>query len=141
MVELDDANNNNNKECLMRQISDRFLAAVRRCVGPDPVKQRLIDAWSHELEDIGISELPRPLRREFKQLREAMSTAQPQPHESAASASVRKMSAQQAARYTRQILQLSQDLQRISVQTDTLLDADDNAQIVLQGIVAPDRLN
>ena len=136
-----DANNNNNKECLMRQISDRFLAAVQRCVGPDPVKKRLIDAWSHELEDIGTSELPRQLRRDFKTLRDAMNTAQPQPHESAASASVRKMSAQQAARYTRQILRLSQDLQRISVQTEAMVSHEEKTQIVVPGITAPDRLN
>ena len=125
----------------MRQISDRFLAAVKRCVGPDSVKQRLVDAWSHELEDIGISELPRQLRLDFKQLRDAMNTAQPQPHESAASASVRKMSAEQAARHTLQILRLSQDLQRISVQTETLVAHDDKAQIYVPSIVAPDRLN
>ena len=125
----------------MRQISDRFLAAVQCCVGSDPVKKRLVDAWSQELEDIGISELPQQLRRDFQQLRDAMNTAQPQPHESAASASVRKMSAQQAARHTLQILRLSQDLQRISVQTEKLVSHDDTNQIVVPGIVAPDRLN
>ena len=125
----------------MRQISDRFLAAVRCCVGPEPVKQRLVDAWTQELEDIGISELPRQLRADFRVLRKAMNTAQPQPHESAASASVRKMSAKQAARHTVRILQLSQDLQRISVQAETIITHDKDAQIYVPGVTTPERLN
>lgn len=125
----------------MRQISDRFLAAVKRCVGPDPVKQRLFDAWTHELEDIGISELPRQLRAEFRILRKAMSTAQPQPHESAARASIRKMSAKQAARHTARILQLSQELQSISQQAENLVARADDAQVYAAGISSPERLN
>lgn len=125
----------------MRQISDRFLAAVKRCVGPDPVKQRLYDAWTHELEDIGISELPRQLRAEFRVLRRAMNTAQPQPHESAARASVRKMSAKQAARHTTRILQLSQDLQRISQQAESVMTQTQDTQVYVPGITAPERLN
>jgi len=125
----------------MRQISDRFNAAVKCCVGSEPVKQRLANAWTQELEAIGISELPRQLRGEFRRLRDAMNTAKPQPHESAANASVRKMSAKQAAAQTLRILQLSHDLQRISVQAETIVLHDQETSNYVPGANTPETLN
>jgi hypothetical protein len=125
----------------MRQITDRFLAAVKLCVGAEPVKQRLAKAWITELEDIGISELPEQLRPDFRRLREAMSTAAPLPHESAAAASIRKMSAHQANHQTLRILTLSQELMRISFQAETALQAGQTEDFYLQGMPAAERLN
>ena len=125
----------------MRQITDRFLAAVKLCMGAEPVKQRLAQAWITELEDIGISELPEQLRPDFRRLREAMSTADPLPHESAATASVRKMSARQATRQTIRILTLSNELMRISFQAETALQQGQTEELFFRGVPATERLN
>jgi len=125
----------------MRQISERFLAAIKLCVSSDPVKVRLNTAWTTQLEGIGISELPTQLRPEFRRLRDAMSAAKPQPHESAASASVRKMSAQQAAKHTARILQLSLELMHISQQADAVLQPDKPDDILIPGLGSRERLN
>ncbi len=125
----------------MRQITDRFLAAVKLCMGAEPVKQRLAQAWITELEDIGISELPAQLRPDFRRLREAMSAADPLPHESAAKASVRKMSARQATQQTLRILSLSQELIRISLQTETASQQSQSEELFFREIPAAERLN
>lgn len=125
----------------MRQITDRFLAAVKLCVSAEPVKLRLSQAWTTHLEDIGSSELPEQLRPEFCRLREAMHTADPLPHESAAVASVRKMSARQANKQTVRILRLSQELQRITLQTETARQTDRAEEFYMQGLPSTERLN
>ena len=125
----------------MRQITDRFLAAVKLCVGSEPVKLRLSRAWTTELEDIGISELPEQLRTEFRRLRESMNTADPLPHESAAKASVRKMSARQANLQTIRILTLSQELMRISLQAETAQQAGQTEEFYVARVPTTERLN
>lgn len=125
----------------MRQITDRFLAAVKLCVGADPIKKRLAEAWISELEGIGISELPEQLRPEFRRLRQAMNRADPLPHESAAIASARKMSARQATRQTLRIMRLSHELTRISLQTEDTLRNSPGEEIYLQKALATERLN
>jgi hypothetical protein len=125
----------------MRQITDRFLAAVKLCVGSDPVKQRLAKAWTTELEDIGISELPEQLRPEFCRLRSVLNTAEPQPHESAAEASIRKMSARQATRQTQRILQMSQKLMLVCYQAESALQKGQRDEFNVRGMSAAERLN
>ncbi len=125
----------------MRQLSKRFQVAAEICVGAESVKQRLVEAWTTALEDIGISELPEQLRPEFLRLREAMNTASPQPHECAARASVRKMSQQEAARHTQRILQLTQQLLRISCQADAIAEPDYPETLYSTGFNFPERLN
>lgn len=94
----------------MTEHSKRFMAAARICTGPEPIKQRLVNAWLTFLHDVRPGELPAGLQTEFRSLRKAMQTAKPQPHESAATASVRKMSDSQAAVHTAAILQLASTL-------------------------------
>ncbi len=125
----------------MRKLSERFQAAVEICVGAAPVKERLVEAWVTALEDTGISELPEQLRPEFLRLREAMNAARPQPHESEAHASVRKMSQTEAARQTQRILQLTQNLLRISCQTAAIGEPEYAEMVFGTGISAPERLN
>ncbi len=125
----------------MRQITDRFLAAVKLCVSAEPVKKRLALAWLTELDGIGISELPEQLRPEFRRLRQAMHAAEPLPHEPAAIASIRKMSSRQANRETLRILQLSHELIRISLQTETALRSNPGEDIYLHKSLSGDRLN
>ena len=125
----------------MRQISDRFAAALRHCVSGKPLKERLADAWINELEDIGISELPEQLRAEFRRLRESMHTAVPQPNEPVARASIRKMSAEQAERETCRILQLARELQHISVQAESLVADTGPDELVFTASPPQQRLN
>jgi len=125
----------------MRQISDRFAAALRHCIGSKPLKERLADAWINELEDIGISELPEQLRAEFRCLRDSMHTAEPQPHEPAARASIRKMSALQAERQTYRILQLARELQYITTQTESMVADTSREDVLLATPAAMHRLN
>lgn len=125
----------------MRQISDRFAAALRHCVGSKPLKERLADAWINELEDIGISELPEQLRAEFRRLRESMHTAKPQPHEPVAKASIRKMSASQAERETCRILQLAQEMQYITLQAESLVSDAGHDELTFTASAPLQRLN
>ena len=125
----------------MRQITDRFLAAVKLCVGAESVKKRLAQAWLTELDGIGISELPEQLRPEFRRLRQSMNTADPLPHESAATASIRKMSARQANRETLRILRLSHELIRINLQAESAIRNNTGDEVYLQKPLAGERLN
>ena len=104
----------------MRHLSDRFAAAVRLCTGPAPVKERLAAAWLKHLDEIDPRELPAHLHQDFAGLREAMYLHEPQPNELAPAASIRKMSASQATRYTAMIARMLGELLRIkySLQTE-----------------------
>ncbi|MDP6616598.1 MAG: hypothetical protein QF790_05480 [Gammaproteobacteria bacterium] len=106
-------NKNNNKEHLMRHLSDRFIAAVRLCTGSGPVKQRLTDAWLTQLDEIEPGELPTHLRAEFASLRQAMYRYKPMPQETGPQASIRKMSASQATRYKALIVRMLGEILRI----------------------------
>jgi len=101
----------------MRQISDRFTAAVRLCTSSLPVKQRLTEAWLTQLDELGMEEIPMSLRGEFGVLRKAMYAHKPQPDEAAPIASVRKMSARQATRYTAMIVKMLGEILRLKYAT------------------------
>jgi hypothetical protein len=126
----------------MRQLSERFESAVRVCVGAEPIKQRLAEAWLSGLDSIGVGELPEPLRPEFRRLRQAMHAAEPQPHESPAHASVRKMSATEAESYTRSILQLARDLERFANRAASADEVTEGGELVFSSSPSvTDRLN
>lgn len=98
----------------MTDHSKRFLAAAAICTGAESVKRRLDNAWLGFLHDLDPRELPTEIQPDFHALREAMHTATPQPHENAASASIRKMSDAQAAVYTATILDLATSLLQLA---------------------------
>ncbi len=104
---------NNNNEYLMRHLSDCFIAAVRLCTGSGPVKQWLTDAWLMHLDEIEPDELPTHLRTEFSSLRQAMYRYRPMPNETGPKASIRKMSASQATRYTALIVRMLGEILRV----------------------------
>jgi hypothetical protein len=97
----------------MRHLSDRFIAAVRLCTSSLPVKQRLTEAWQTQLDDLRMDQIPVQLRGEFGVLRSAMYEYKPQPDEAAPVASVRKMSARQATRYTALIVKMLGEILRL----------------------------
>jgi len=103
----------------MRKLSDRFIAAVRLCTGSAPVKQRLTEAWLTQLDELKPEELPVMLRHEFNALRAAMYAHQPQPDESAPTASIRKMSPSQATRYTALIVKMLGEILRMKYAAET----------------------
>jgi len=97
----------------MTSIIDRFLAAVHCCSNPEPVKNRLAQAWLEFLDPIDTSELPEEIRADFIGLRHAMYDRKPLSFENAPSASVRKMSTAEAAAHVKAIVTLYAELLRI----------------------------
>jgi hypothetical protein len=83
----------------MNLLSTRLYPAIRLLVGPEPVKQRLVQVWLKYLDDIPASDLPRQVRDEFMELRRSMYARTPLPHETAPEASVRKMSIKEATQH------------------------------------------
>jgi hypothetical protein len=96
----------------MNYLTKQFLAAVRICSGDSTIKQRLANAWMRHLDDIDVNDLPESQRQKFVQLREAMYERKPLPQESAPLASIRKMSARQAASHTNLIIAIYAGLLR-----------------------------
>jgi hypothetical protein len=80
----------------MCQFTDCFYSAVRTLAGDGPVKQRLLSAYSDNLECLSEAEIPEPIREGFERLQSAMSTAKPLAKEAPAAAAIRKMSAKEA---------------------------------------------
>jgi len=97
----------------MCQISDRFLSAVRVLSGDGPIKQRLLSAYREHLEDLNEDDLPDSIRQKFGSLRQALTAVGPANGETAVHASVRKMSAVDAQRYTTSILLMLAELVRV----------------------------
>ncbi|CAG0938117.1 hypothetical protein GPROT2_00158 [Gammaproteobacteria bacterium] len=97
----------------MCQVSDRFFSAVRTLSGDGPIKQRLASAYKEHLEDLRDEQIPDSIRQKFDSLRQALTAVGPANGESAVHASVRKMSAVDAQRYTTSILLMLAELVRV----------------------------
>lgn len=76
---------------------DRFQSAVMILAGNGDVKQRLMQAYSDNLESISEDELPGELSGDFASLKTRMTAVKPFSNETAICASVRKMSAHEAS--------------------------------------------
>jgi hypothetical protein len=100
----------------MTSISECFLAAVRCCSNPEPIKSRLAHAWLGHLDSIDSGQLPEEIRANFIGLRNAMYDRKPLYFESAPLASIRKMSTQEAAAHVQTIVNMYADLLRINTQ-------------------------
>ena len=96
----------------MTVLCNRFIAAIRLCNGPLDIKKRLMLAWSEHLDAIDPNELPTQLRQKFIGLRKAIYCREPLPQETAPQASIRKMSAREAASHTDTIVGLYAELMR-----------------------------
>lgn len=108
--------NNNNKGSVMTSISECFLAAVHCVSNPEPIKNRLAQAWLEHLDSIDSGQLPEEIRANFIGLRNAMYDRKPLYFESAPLASIRKMSTLEAATHVQTIVTLYSDLLRINTQ-------------------------
>ncbi len=76
---------------------DRFQSAVMTLAGNGDVKQRLMRAYSENLESLSEGDLPGELARDFHELKNRLTSVQPFNNETAICASVRKMSAMEAS--------------------------------------------
>jgi hypothetical protein len=113
----------------MNYLTKRFLAAVRICSGDLTIKQRLAKAWMRHLDDIDANDLPESQRQKFVQLREAMYERKPLPQESAPLASIRKMSARQAASHTNLIIAIYAGLLRTQSAAIALAQESPDAEV------------
>lgn len=85
---------------------DRFFAAVSVMAGDGPVKQRLVRAYEDYLQHIEESFLPAEARESFAELKRMMRSVAPLNGEGPIRATVRKMSAQDAAQCGQLMLEL-----------------------------------
>jgi hypothetical protein len=76
---------------------DRFYAAVSVLAGDGHIKQRLIKAYQENLEEIVEDDLPRGLKKSFRELRSRLHCVAPLNGEGPVRASVRKMSVSEAS--------------------------------------------
>lgn len=85
---------------------EHFRRATLILVGPGPVKQRLCDAYLKHLRHVAAHDLPRDLQPDYATLAKAVHSAQATGGLGAVEVAVRKMSEQDAARLTAQVLEM-----------------------------------
>ena len=93
---------------------DRLYAAVSVLAGDGHVKQRLIKAYRENLDYIAEDELPRELRKSFRDLRSRLHCVAPLNGEGPVCASVRKMSVRDASECAVAIVDLNGDVIRLT---------------------------
>jgi len=83
-----------------RNLVDRLESAALCLAGPGAIKDRLIEAYGKCLADLSEDDFPRELRPDFAELVRALHRERALPGESIVRASVRKLSPEDACRYT-----------------------------------------
>ena len=96
----------------MSYLTDRFEAAVSVLVGEGPIKQRLAVAYSEHLDDLEESELPAGMRPAFSTLHTALHRIPPVGREASLTATIRKISTDEANVHARAIVMLFAELYR-----------------------------
>lgn len=84
----------------MRNLTERLECAVVCLAGHGTIKDRLIDAYGKCLADFTEEDFPLELRADFAELLRALHHERALPGESVVRASVRKLSPEEARRYT-----------------------------------------
>lgn len=92
---------------------DRFNAAVRVLAAHGHIKQRLIDAFQANLDEIEADDLPVSVKQEFADLKSLMHRVEPLNGEGAVCASVRKMSVTEASQCAVSVVSLYDEILRI----------------------------
>jgi hypothetical protein len=109
---------------------DRLYAAVSVLAGDGHIKQRLIKAYRENLDAIAAEDLPRELRKSFRELQSRLHSVAPLNGEGPVCASVRKMSVREASECAVAIVDLYGDVIRLAENLqDPLPLQDDVAQI------------
>ncbi len=96
----------------MTPLIKHFHAAVLALVGHEPIKQRLVSAYTDHLSTVREDELPRRLVERFADLRRRLHTVTPLNGEGPVRASVRKMSGPEASDCAGIIVDLYGELSR-----------------------------
>lgn len=84
----------------------RLYAATRELVTSAPIKYRLTEAFCCHLIHVDAAELPVPVRSSLAELQRELQTATPLRGESAARATIRKLSDRDAQQYAQRIVEL-----------------------------------
>ncbi|MCC7461453.1 MAG: hypothetical protein IT480_03220 [Gammaproteobacteria bacterium] len=84
----------------MRNLTDRLESAVVYLAGSGTIKERLVEAYDKCLADLTAEDFPGELRADFSELMRALHRERALPGESLVRASVRKLSLEDARRYT-----------------------------------------
>ena len=109
---------------------DRLYAAVSVLAGDGHIKQRLIKAYRENLDAIAAEDLPRELRKSFRELQSRLHSVAPLNGEGPVCASVRKMSVREASECAVAIVDLYGDVIRLAENLqDPLPLQDDVAKI------------
>ncbi len=85
---------------------EKLFGATLALTTADPIKQRVINAFSEHLQKLDPAELPRETRASLRDLMQRLSAARPMSGESAVAATVRKMSNQEIEACARSIVEL-----------------------------------
>ena len=104
----------------MCQFTDHFYAAVRRLAGDGTVKERLLSAYTENLELLPEQDIPDSIRERFDTLRSAMHSAKPINGETPAVASIRKMAVGDATRHAKTIVAMFSELVRVKATGERL---------------------
>ena len=94
---------------------DCFHCACLELVRSTPIKQRLVSAYRRHLASLPEDQLPNEAREPFDQVLRCLRGVQPLPGEDAVSASVRKMSNQEADECAALIVEIFGSMCRINV--------------------------
>lgn len=84
----------------------RLYAATRELVTSAPIKYRLTEAFCCHLVHVDATELPVPVRSALTELQQELQAATPLRGESAARATIRKLSDRDAQHYAQRIVEL-----------------------------------
>ena len=82
----------------MASLSERLEAAAMIIAGCEAIKDRLYRAWSLHLADLQARDFPRDLREGFTEIQDALSRERALAGDTVLKASLRKLSAAEAAR-------------------------------------------
>lgn len=105
----------------MCQLSNKFFSAVRTLSGDGPIKRRLANAYTDNLELVQEDDIPEIIRTKFVTLRRAMHSTKPANRkESPVYASIRKMSGIEAGRHSKAIVAMFSELVRVKATGERL---------------------
>ena len=108
--------------------AERFGSALSVLAGHGDIKKRLIQAFEENLNDIDQQALPSLIERQFRRLRQRMTSVAPLPGENPICASVRKMSVFEADECARMVVGIYGELLRTDV-VDDVAPVDDGAEL------------
>ena len=112
----------------MQHHVDRFYAAVAVLAGDGHIKQRLISAYSDNIDSISEEDIPVPLKDAFLELKHDLHRETPMSGEDSVCATVRKMSVTEASQCAGKVLTLFAALLSIKDPVEEVLPMADDQE-------------